>query len=96
MGGVFFYSRTLCGGNSGLREGEREVTAQRGGRPMGVHARTARRSRDVAVVAALRGGDAEGICAYAVGEEVSWTGVAGGDHMACMGVPAHGAYVAWG
>jgi hypothetical protein len=32
------------------------------------------RERDVAVAAALRGGDVEGVCPYAVGEEVSWTG----------------------
>jgi hypothetical protein len=46
------------------------VTAQRGGRAS-VLTRTARRSSDVAVAAALRGGDAEGVCPYAVGEEVS-------------------------
>jgi hypothetical protein len=33
MGGVFFYSRTLRGGNAGLRkERGKEVTAQRSGR----------------------------------------------------------------
>jgi hypothetical protein len=37
-----------------------------------VHA--ARRSSDVAVATALCGGDTEGVCLYAVGEEVSWTG----------------------
>jgi hypothetical protein len=91
-GGVFFHSRALRGGNAGLRkEGEREVTAWRSGRATGVHTRAARRSSDVAVAAALRGGDAEGVCPYAIGEEVSWTGVAGGGHTACMGVLAHGA-----
>jgi hypothetical protein len=39
-----------------------------------VLARAARRSSDVAVAAALRGGDAEAVCPYAIGEEVSWTG----------------------
>jgi hypothetical protein len=96
-GGVFFYSRALHGGNAGLRkEGEREVTAWRSGRATGVHACAACRSSNVAVAAALRGGDVEGICPNAVGEEVSWTGVAGGGHAAHMGVPAHGAYVVQG
>jgi hypothetical protein len=47
-------------------EGEREVMARRGGRVTGVHACAARRSSDVAVAAALGGGDAEGVCPYAV------------------------------
>jgi hypothetical protein len=73
--GVFFYSRALPGDNADLRkEGEREVMAQHGGRATGVHARAARRSSDVAVAAALCGGYTEGICSYAIGEEVSWTG----------------------
>jgi hypothetical protein len=63
-----FYSRALHGGNAGLHnEGDREVTAHRGGRATGVHARRARRSSDVAVAATMRGGDAEGICLYAIG-----------------------------
>jgi hypothetical protein len=63
-GSIFSYSRALRGGNVGLRkEGEREV-----------HMCTVRRSSDVVVATALRGGDAEGICPYAGGEEVSWTG----------------------
>jgi hypothetical protein len=75
MEGVFFYSRALPGGNADLRkEGEREVMAQHGDRATGVHARAARRSSDVAVAAALCGGYTEGICSYAIGEEVSWTG----------------------
>jgi hypothetical protein len=66
--GVFFYSCALHGGNAGLRkEGEREVTARRGGRATGVHTRVARRSSDVAVVADLRGGDTDCVCPYAVG-----------------------------
>jgi hypothetical protein len=39
-----------------------------------MHAHAARRSSDVTVVAALRGGDAAVVCPYAIGEEVSWTG----------------------
>jgi hypothetical protein len=71
-GGVFFYSHALHGGNAGLcKEGEREVMARRDGRATGVHARTARRSSDIVMAAALRGGVVEGICLYAVGEEVS-------------------------
>jgi hypothetical protein len=73
MGKVIFYSHTLCGGNAACTEGEREVMARRGGRA-GVLASAARRNSDVAVATALRGGDAKGICPYAVGEEVSWTG----------------------
>jgi hypothetical protein len=66
--GVFFYSRALRGGNAGLhKEGEREVTPWRCGRAMGVHVRAARHSSDVAVATTLRGGDAEGVCPYAVG-----------------------------
>jgi hypothetical protein len=54
--------------NAGLRkEGEREVMARRGDRATRVHTRAARRSSDVVVAAALRGGDAEGVCPYAVG-----------------------------
>jgi hypothetical protein len=68
-----FYSRALRGGNTGLcKEREREVMAQRGGRAS-VLTRAARRSSDITVAAALRGGDVEGVCPYAVGEEVSWT-----------------------
>jgi hypothetical protein len=59
---------------------------------MVVHVHIARRSSDVAVALALRGGDTEGVCLYAVGEEVSWTGGAGGGHTARVGMPAHGAY----
>jgi hypothetical protein len=63
-GRVFSYSRALRGGNTGLRkEGEREV-----------HMCTVRHNSDVVVATTLRGGDAEGICPYAGGEEVSWTG----------------------
>jgi hypothetical protein len=54
-------------------EGEREVMARCGGRAS-VLARVARRSGDVTVAAALRGGDTEIVCPYAVGEEVSCTG----------------------
>jgi hypothetical protein len=54
-------------------EGGREVMAQSGGRATGVHAHAARRSSDVAVAAALHGGHAEGVCPYAIAEEVSWT-----------------------
>jgi hypothetical protein len=45
--------------------------------------RVAWRSSDFAVAAALRGGDTEGVCPYAVGKEV-----AGGGH---TGIPAHAA-----
>jgi hypothetical protein len=71
MGGPF-YSRALRGGNAGLcKEREREVMAQHSGRAS-VLARAAGHSSDIAVAAALRGGDAEGVCPYAVGGEVSW------------------------
>jgi hypothetical protein len=63
-----FYICVSHRSNACLRtEGEREVTARRGGRATGVHACAARRSNDIAVEAALRGGDAEGVCPYAVG-----------------------------
>jgi hypothetical protein len=72
-GGGPFYSRTLRGGNVGLcKEREREVTAQRSGR-VSVLTCVARHSSDVTVAAALFGGDAKGVCPYAIGEEVSWT-----------------------
>jgi hypothetical protein len=48
------------------------MTARRG-RRASVLTRAARRSSEVAVAAALRRGDAEGVCPYAIGEEVSWT-----------------------
>jgi hypothetical protein len=52
-----FYSRTLRAGNAGLcKEREREVTAQRDGRAS-VLTHAVRRSSDVTVAAALRGGD---------------------------------------
>jgi hypothetical protein len=50
---------------------EREVMARRSSRAIGVHARAARHNSDVTVAAALHGGDAEGVCPYVVGEEVS-------------------------
>jgi hypothetical protein len=53
-------------------EGEREVTARHGGRAS-VLMRVARCSGDVAVAAALRGGDTEVVCPYAIGEVVIWT-----------------------
>jgi hypothetical protein len=90
-GGVFFYSRALCGGNVILRnEVEREVMAQRGGRATGVHARTVRRNSDITVAVALRGGDAEGVCPYVVGMgELArgwhWTGPRG--KRACASTP---------
>jgi hypothetical protein len=50
-----FYSRVSCRSNASMfRDGEREVMAQRGGSVMGV-------------VAALSGGDTEGICPCAIG-----------------------------
>jgi hypothetical protein len=62
-----FYSHALRRDNTGLRkEGEREVMARRGDRATGVHTRATRHSSDVVVAAALRGGDAEGVCPYAV------------------------------
>jgi hypothetical protein len=72
-GGGPFYSHALRGGDTGMcKEREREMTARLSGRAS-VLTRAARRSSDVAVAAFLRGGDAEGVCPYAVGEEVSWT-----------------------
>jgi hypothetical protein len=91
MGGVFFYSPTLRGGNTVRRkEGEREVTARHGGRATGVHAHIARCSSDIAVAAALCGGDAEGVCSYVVGSgELArgwhWTGPR--DKRACASTP---------
>jgi hypothetical protein len=71
-GGGPFYSRALRGGNVSLcKEREREIMAWRGGRAS-VLMRAARHSSDIAVAAALRGGDAEGVCLYAIGKEVSW------------------------
>jgi hypothetical protein len=73
-------------GQRGLCRGRgREVTARRGGRA-GVLTRAARRSSDAAVAAVLCGGDAEGVCPYAVGEEVSWTG---GESMRPRGTHGH-------
>jgi hypothetical protein len=95
-GRVLFYSRALRGGNAGLRkEGEREVTAHRGGRA-GVLTHAARRSSDVTVAAALRGGYVEGVCLYAIGSGALDRGGTGQSHAACIGVPAHGAYAARG
>jgi hypothetical protein len=72
-GGGPFYSRALRGGNAGLcKERERGVTARCGGRAS-VLTHAGRHNSDVAVAVALCGGDAEGVCPYAVGEEVSWT-----------------------
>jgi hypothetical protein len=72
-GGGPFYSRALRGGNAGrCTERERVVTAQRDGRAS-VLMHAARRNSDIVVAADLCGGDAEGVCPYAVGEEVSWT-----------------------
>jgi hypothetical protein len=68
-----FYSHALRGGNAGLcKEREREVMARRSSKAS-VLACAARHTSDIAVAAALRGGDTEGVCSYAVGEEVSWT-----------------------
>jgi hypothetical protein len=71
-GGGPFYSHALRGGNAGLcKERERDVMARHSGRAS-ILARAARHNSDVAVAAALRGGDAEGVCPYAIGGEVSW------------------------
>jgi hypothetical protein len=89
--GGLLYSHALQGGNTGLRkEGEREVTARCGGRATGVHVHAARCSSDVAVAVALRGGDAEGVCSYAIGSgELArgwrWTGPRG--KRACASTP---------
>jgi hypothetical protein len=96
MGGVFFYSRALRGSNAGLRkEGEREVMARRGGRATGMHMHAVRCSSDIPVVAALHGGDAEGICPYAIGSgELTrgWHWVGPHDKRACASTPClHGA-----
>jgi hypothetical protein len=69
-GKVLFYSHALRGGTAICAEGEQEVTARCGDRA-GMLARATRRSGDVTVTAALRGGDVEDICPYAIGEEVS-------------------------
>jgi hypothetical protein len=77
-----FYSRVLRRSNAGLcKEGDREVTDQRDGRA-GVLARATRHNSDVTVAAALRGGDAEGVCSYVIGSgELArgwrWTGPSG-------------------
>jgi hypothetical protein len=95
MGGVFFYSRALHGGNTGLcKQGEREVTAQRGGRASGVHTCAARHSSDIIVAAALRGGDVRVFVRTPLAR-VSWPG--GGarqGHTASERAPAHRAYTA--
>jgi hypothetical protein len=57
------------------------VTAQRGDRA-GVLMHAARRSSDVAVAAALHGGNTEGVCPYAIGlgelaRGSHWTGPCG-------------------
>jgi hypothetical protein len=45
----------------------------------------------------LRGDDTEGVCPYVVGSGVLDRGDGTGQgHVACMGVPTHGAYVARG
>jgi hypothetical protein len=91
MGGVFFYCRTLRGGNAGLcKEGEREVTARRSGRATRVHMHAAIRSSDVTVAAALRGEDVDGVFPYAIGTgELArgwrWTGPRG--KRACASTP---------
>jgi hypothetical protein len=68
------------------------VTARRGGRVTGVDARVARCSSDVAVVAALHGGDVEGVCPYAVGTSELDRNGERADHAAGGRVPVHGAY----
>jgi hypothetical protein len=85
----------MHGGIAGLRkEGEREVMARRGDRAMSVHAHAARCSSDVAVAATLHGGDAEGVCPYAVGTgDLDRNGERAG-HVAGGRVPAHGTYSA--
>jgi hypothetical protein len=59
-GGCPFYSHALRGGNTILCGGRVSVLM-----------RAARHNSDVAVAVALRGGDTEGVCPYAVGEVVS-------------------------
>jgi hypothetical protein len=65
-----FDSRALRGARRAYARSvrEREMTAQRSSRAS-VLTRVARCSRT------LRGGDAEGLCLYAIGKEVSWTRV---------------------
>jgi hypothetical protein len=83
MGGVFFYSRALRGGNAGLHKKRgREVTAQCSSRATGVHMRAVRHNSYVAVAVALYGGDAEGVCPYAISmgdlaRRWRWTGPRG-------------------
>jgi hypothetical protein len=94
--GSSFIPVHCVGGNAGLcKEGEKEVTARHSGRATGAHARIARHNSDVAVAAALRGGDAEDVCPYAVGTgELArgwrWTGPRG--KQACASTPS---LVAW-
>jgi hypothetical protein len=74
-GGAFFYSRALCGATRAYARRERgRWRLAHVDRATGVHACVARHNSDVTVAAALRGGDVEGVCPYAVGEEVSGTG----------------------
>jgi hypothetical protein len=85
-----FYSCVLHRSNASLRkEGEREAMARCGSRA-GVLARTARHISDVTVAVTLRGGDAEGVCPYAIGSGElprgwRWTGPRG--KRACASTP---------
>jgi hypothetical protein len=89
-----FYSRVLRRSNTGLcKEGDREVTDQRDGRA-GVLTRATRHNSDVTVAAALRGGDAEGVCSYVIGSGELVEGGAGQGQAASECAPAHRGYVA--
>jgi hypothetical protein len=57
-----------------------------------VHARATRHNMNVTVAAALRGGDAEGVCPYAVGTGELARGGTGQGHTASEHAPAHRAY----
>jgi hypothetical protein len=87
-----FYSRALHGGNAGLRkEGEREVTARRGGRA-GV--RSCGAESNEAAKCVVKGTQGEGILSlrWRRDGELDREGADSG-HATRMGVAAHGDYV---
>jgi hypothetical protein len=69
-GDVPFIAMHCVGATRSCARREREMTVRCGGR-VSVLMRAARHNSDVAVAVALRGGDTEGVCPYAVGEVVS-------------------------
>jgi hypothetical protein len=85
-----FYSRALHGGNAGLRKGEQEVTARRGGRA-GVRSRGAESNE--AAKGIVKGTQGERILSlrWRRDSELDREGADSG-HATRMGVPAHGDY----